>query len=429
MGIEERSKSMNGQAVSTGVVTVGTLLKKSELCIPLYQRPYKWTTANIIQLVEDIVAFSNKKSYRIGTVVIHKDENDKLNIVDGQQRCITLCLIIKAIHQHNTENHKIKNPALQNSLSELKESGFKPRFSNPVFINNIYNNYREIERMVAGFTEEVIDFFIHKCEFVQCVLEDVSEAFQFFDSQNARGKDLEPHDLLKAYHLREFVPREEKHKAEVTRIWEDMPTSDLTALFGVYLFRIKGWSKGESARYFTKKETSLFKGINIHKVEKFPYIEPLRIAHFYVDQFNSNFERDIEQDHKTFPFQLDQTIINGRRFFEMIAHYSKELEKFKTTKKDHCIIKLLNAYEGKNHTGDKYIRTIFDCALLYYLDKFGDKDIDRVIEKIFIWAYRVRLGYQVVKLATVDNYVLHELNLFRSIRDAHSPEEDKTGDR
>jgi hypothetical protein len=28
-------------------------------------------------------------------------------------------------------------------------------------------------------------------------LTDVSEAFQFFDSQNARGRDLESHDLLK----------------------------------------------------------------------------------------------------------------------------------------------------------------------------------------------------------------------------------------
>ena len=36
---------------------------------------------------------------------------------------------------------------------------------------------------------------------VEVVLQDISEAFQFFDSQNARGKDLEPHDLLKAYHL------------------------------------------------------------------------------------------------------------------------------------------------------------------------------------------------------------------------------------
>lgn len=47
-----------------------------------------------------------------------------------------------------------------------------------------------------------------------CNYKDISEAFQFFDSQNARGKALYPHDLLKAYHLREMagVSEEETEK-------------------------------------------------------------------------------------------------------------------------------------------------------------------------------------------------------------------------
>jgi hypothetical protein len=41
----------------------------------------------------------------------------------------------------------------------------------------------------------------------------VEEAFQLFDSQNTRGKELDPHDLLKAYHLREMkrYPYEMEH--------------------------------------------------------------------------------------------------------------------------------------------------------------------------------------------------------------------------
>lgn len=39
-------------------------------------------------------------------------------------------------------------------------------------------------------------------EVVVLKVNEISEAFQLFDSQNTRGRALDPHDLLKAYHLR-----------------------------------------------------------------------------------------------------------------------------------------------------------------------------------------------------------------------------------
>ena len=79
------------------------------------------------------------------------------------------------------------------------------------------------------FDEKSIWFFLEKCTLVEVVLDNISEAFQFFDSQNARGKDLEPHDLLKAFHLREmnnFSTEEERKKA--VEKWESMDTGKLT---------------------------------------------------------------------------------------------------------------------------------------------------------------------------------------------------------
>lgn len=58
------------------------------------------------------------------------------------------------------------------------------------------------------------------------VLADLSEAFQFFDSQNARGRDLDPHDLLKAFHLREFASHEVELKAASVAHWEGLPSDD-----------------------------------------------------------------------------------------------------------------------------------------------------------------------------------------------------------
>ncbi|MEO9258380.1 MAG: DUF262 domain-containing protein [Crocinitomicaceae bacterium] len=413
--------------LTTDIITVGDLLQYKKLTIPVYQRPYKWTTKNVIQLLDDVIIHKKKSAYRLGTIVIH-EEGENYNIVDGQQRSVTLILIAKAVL--NSELRKeFKNPELISLLSKIESSLINPTFSSDISISNIHVNYREIQRLIAAMDEETIHFLFTRCEFIQFVLSDISEAFQFFDSQNSRGKDLEPHDLLKAYHLREFAPDEETFKNEVVETWESMDTNKVSRLFGEYLYRIKGWSKGNSSRYFTKNEVGLFKGINMSKIENYPYTEIVRIAHFYVDQYNSSFERNIDKQQAKFPFQLDQTIINGKRFFEMITHYKQVFDKFLKTIEDSSkiddkareILVVLDSYEGRGRVGDQYVRTLFDCAIIYYIDKFGFTEISRVIEKLFIWAYTLRLRHQAVYLASADNYVVQENNVFRLIKDAINP--------
>ena len=71
------------------------------LRIPGYQRPYRWTTKNVADLLGDIdVAIEeadkhNDYRYRIGSAILHRNEAEgRLDIVDGQQRVITLLLIM-----------------------------------------------------------------------------------------------------------------------------------------------------------------------------------------------------------------------------------------------------------------------------------------------------------------------------------------------
>ena len=319
-----------------------------------------------------------------------------------------------------------------------------PTFESEISKFNIHNNFLEISRIVSrsDFTEELIDFLLNRCEVVTFALNDVSEAFQFFDSQNARGKDLEPHDLLKAYHLREFSKSDEPLKASTVAHWENSNTDELATLFSQYLYRIRNWSKGNSARYFGKDDTPLFKGVNIDSVGHYPYVEQLRIAHHFVDHYNQQYERNVDGRTLDFPFHLDQIIINGRRFFEMATYYQDKISRIKVASESESknienihelvgntkldgyaieIMKTINGYKAMNRTGDSYVRIMFDCLLIYYIDKFGYVEISRAIEKIFIWAYSLRLKMQVVQLASIDNYVLEE-NLFKLIKEATRPE-------
>jgi hypothetical protein len=415
------------------ILSVAKFLADHSLVIPPYQRPYKWTTKNVVQLFDDIATFKTKQTYRLGTIVFHEDGGLR-NIVDGQQRTITLLLAVRALIREKLQSLDRKD--LRDQLVSLEGSIFQPNFTSEVSIFNIHTNYREVVRIVsrADFTEDMIDFLLNKCEVVTFGLGDLSEAFQFFDSQNARGRDLEPHDLLKAYHLREFDTSDERAKAATVADWENCETQELAGLFAEYLFRIRNWSRGASARYFGKKDTPLFKGIHLGRVSRYPYVESLRIAHHFVDHYNGQYERRIVGDQLPFPFQLDQTIINGSRFFEMIAHYRMKVSGI--AKASHRlgtlapgtslerqaeeIMQVINRYPGKNRDGDLYVRGIFDCLLIYYLDKFGDAEVSRAVEKIFIWAYTIRMRMQVVQLATVDNYVL-STGVFQRIKEATEP--------
>ena len=80
----------------------GNTITDIDLVIPDYQRPYKWTAKNAIQLLDDIVEAKNenKETYRVGTLILHQ-EGEAYNIVDGQQRTITFSLFLHHFFKFN----------------------------------------------------------------------------------------------------------------------------------------------------------------------------------------------------------------------------------------------------------------------------------------------------------------------------------------
>ena len=361
--------------------------------------------------------------------------------MDGQQRTLTLMLLVWAIIQKPELD--LKQEHLKKDLNEISEKidAFvaKQKFNSDISHHNIYQNFNAARRIVSvNFSEQDIDFLLNNCQVAVFILDDISEAFQFFDSQNARGRDLEPHDLLKAYHLREFSAQEQYLKAQTVAHWESLDSAHLAKLFSNYLFRIRLWSRGKSARFFNKDHVHLFKGIHLGQSDHHPYLEPLRIAHYFIDDYNAQYQRQIDRQEMNFPFQLDQMIINGRRFFEMVEHYEKQISKvvdhqdqsekisiFGEILQDRAnrIIKSLNKFHGASRrSGDGYVRTLFDSALIFYIDKFATDRLSEAIEKIFIWAYHCRIRQYSVQLATIDNYVL-ERNIFSLLKYAQSTSE------
>lgn len=390
------------------------------LTIPAYQRPYKWTAKNVNQLISDILTFcaKNKRHYRLGTLVLHNNE-----IVDGQQRIVTLTLILKQMFLRITDQKKKESyKGLIDRLNSFLEN---TRFSNRYSLHNVVENIHVIETRENDLNEAVLDFIVQKCEFVVIQLNDISEAFQFFDSQNARGKDLEPHDLLKAYHLREISEMTDADSQNIY-LWQNQQTSYLKEVF-LTLYRAKRWSQGKTARYFTKSQVDVFKGISLRDGKRYPYYQVEVIAHIFSDMYNNDPTRYVDQRKLEYPFNLDGQIINGSRFFDMIRHYMalyeivKDKSNYSTCGYASDIFHLIDNYNGMWRTGDRYVKSIFFTLLLYYIDRFGFEELDKVVPIIFVWAYSLRLAHPAVQLATIDNYAADWGSMVRKVHEAKTP--------
>ena len=380
---------------------VGELLKEGKLRIPSYQRPYKWNRKHIRNLFYDLRDAMDKKEYQIGSVILHENEHENeehLDIVDGQQRLISISLFLHLLDR--LENYK----------------GAKQLLSSAVFgelscyhASENYNEWENLTQLVGeNEAKDICNFLLENCSVSVITMPQkrLSEAFQLFDSQNNRGKSLEPHDLLKAYHLRKQDSEDERIVEKWEQFVEDKELS-LKELFDKHLFRMRRWSRGETGltnkRYrsylrFTEDFIDDFKGVDLN--QNFPYLE---------------LYRHIEN----LPMSITMPIIDGSKFFEYIesAHGTiKEHKDFlnaelgfsdepegeeKNVAYSEGMLNIYNSSKGRYLKCHNIFLNI--CSL--FADRFGKDELSKeIVETLFIWSYYPRVKSKAIYDATVGNY-------------------------
>ncbi|MDC0611361.1 DUF262 domain-containing protein [Vibrio sp.] len=407
---------------SNQVQTISELLGR-KLKIPTYQRPYKWLPKHVNQLIDDILNHRTKSCYRLGTVVLHqeKDDSSHFDIVDGQQRLLTLTLIYAVLDP----NRKHISPTL-----------LEREFTSSISIKNLKHNAQIIYERFVGLSESdkqsLLEFVLHKCELIEVTLDNLSEAFQFFDSQNARGKALAPYDLLKAYHLREMMDSsQQSERIHHVELWEqgvnpDDESVNLHTIMGEFLFRMRRWVDGDYGIQFSRHNIDVFKGINLETTH-YAYAESMLALDYAVNSYNADPVRKWDKQLKSYPFQIDQTMINGQRFFEYIQHYIV-IHKQLFNDQNGLLHKFIEGYAVNEMTwrkGDRYVRNLFMCAVMYYFDKFGSIELENAAKICYRWAYYLRLNLQRIGMESIDNYArgFDGTSLFRVIRKAIHPQQ------
>ena len=247
--------------------TVDRLLNDAIYCIPRNQRRYVWNSQNWLDLFEDLELVVDKisKTHFIGSIVL-KDEGreeglQKFTVIDGQQRIITLTTFLLAIMfafkqrgmtddfggtrkyivAKNIKNNwkeivdleyhlslsKLTNNILDKTDEEISKLSVAAIINISTLSDNkdksIMSAFRFFSSKIASLSDEKLIEFrdaLINVSYVNIVSSTEEDSYTIFEILNARGLDLQDHELLKNYIMRYLFPVEKRDDAK--KIWEDI---------------------------------------------------------------------------------------------------------------------------------------------------------------------------------------------------------------
>ena len=309
------------------------------LSIPNYQRIYCWEKENVLRLLDDV--FSHFESfdqvivpYRLGTIILHAHD-DKFDIIDGQQRLVTLSLLFYELGIYP----QLLNEKFSSKLS-LKYVAY-----NKYLINNYVQRHLRIND--TGIKAlSLIDFSV-------LILKNTSIdlAYSFFSNQNSRGVGLTDYDLLKAHHLR-YIPATFEHQSmRAAEVWNTMieqgridnesnEIEDYACTLDTYISRLRKWMRKKvcddsTNNYRVKRE-----------YEAAPIIEE-------IPPFGEK-------------FYFNEPIQGGAHFFSYVEQHLDKYHQFIRTQEYKCI------HIGMVGGSNQWYRDVIESLLFGYYLKFGN---------------------------------------------------------
>jgi len=206
-------------------VKVSELCNASQYIIPIYQRSYAWGKLEIEQLIDDIWDYCKKgpqNPYYIGSLVVYKRKDYKLEVVDGQQRLTTLKILLSALDVEaninlDFESRKQATETLSNLHTDVHDDG----------VHSITNAFDICKDKLKEFDENKKAFESYLKEHViliQTALPPGTDLNHYFEIMNNRGEQLEKHEILKA-RLMDALKDESgnpkvKEQAYFAQIWD-----------------------------------------------------------------------------------------------------------------------------------------------------------------------------------------------------------------
>lgn len=334
----------NSQPVRLASLKIWEILSDSRLTIPEYQRIYCWATTDITRFWASI---RDLKELHLGSIILYEN-GEKKEIVDGQQRLLTLSLMLHILSLKKAP--LAPGPALP--LLELETD-------NSEEIRNIANAKWVIEEILfSGLNDGEIENIRKKIRNIQVTQVTVANdypdlAYVFFNNQNSKGEKLTDFDLLKAHHLR-FIADDETAAQKVAREWARM--------------------QGKMSAFRDKKPAFHHAlGFLVYRLRKLARRQEYNEAGHYIrDEFQSTALPDglppgflPRLDALPMFIRYHSPIAGGMDFFVFAQKFFEAYKSFEATP----AAKKLAAFSSRH----RYLYDMAECLLFAYYLKFGTR--------------------------------------------------------
>lgn len=411
--IEKTKKNQNMEnQVTLETRTLNSILfnDKVKLSLPEYQRAYEWKKEHVIALLDDTYeAFVSKKAYILGTIILHQtedEENKKLlyDIVDGQQRLVTLSILFKDKLKENEDS------LLYSVFGNLKSQYY---IQNTNKIIDDYLKNKDRDNYLDYLQSDKVRLTV-----LYIPINQLSLAFTFFDSLNSKGMQLSDYDLLKAHHLM-FIPENQENLARKHNDEWQSKDGEHNELFEKILRQIRVWSRGHGEegggeRLAYNEFVSAIDEKDLDKDEHIlnRYMQPnvFRSWNRENDQIVLNMRYPSQNVEDLIPMEIPQTIEGGDAFFLYAKRYHKMYELLfgeQTGEKKSSAIHY--ADELSKAIRNDYLRNAYKAIILLYFDKFGDQKLIELATCVELLLSTLRFpkagGHTFIRQSRVKQYV------------------------
>lgn len=221
-------------------ITLGEYIKKN-LVIPAYQRGYVWSKKDkdhVTKLLDDLVnAFDNNQTKFMQAITVYEEDN-KVNIVDGQQRTITFYLLLAYLNNGNNTDFKELTYRIRKESNDFLQKDIKNFFEEHQYTKEASENeeYKDLyffKRSLYIFNQNnKLKDDVFKNEFKKFILNNVSFLYipiakehvkTTFTMMNGNKAQMRSDELIKAELLRLISIDESNvviNRARVAKEWE-----------------------------------------------------------------------------------------------------------------------------------------------------------------------------------------------------------------
>jgi hypothetical protein len=329
------------------------------LRLPEYQRPYRWSSAQVIELARDLIAHRRTApghDYYLGSLILHQSDDGWLNIIDGQQRLTSIGIL-----------------CLLGGVTQLPDLSY----SAPESCQRIRTNLAELRQINLQPQVELREINV-----TLVVTRSEDDAYRFFETQNGGGVPLSGIDIVKAHHLRAI---DGPLQNDYARRWEAL--GDLKSVVDCVM-RGRHWQSLDWRELAsTVREPRDFRDQVVTELATATGVNGTDLAYHLAIEERAQPEGAAQL--KRSRYDLRQPLEAGANSINYLAQFQALLTRYcpnEVVDETHpeawpkLYVELVARSEAS-----PFLRKLFDASLVAYLCRFGGSRV----EEVGLWLYRV----------------------------------------